>query len=63
MYITTLNIIVAHVCEIRARIYDLIIENISLFDRMHEGLIVLSSEDKKLEFASQPAVNLLKKMQ
>ena len=37
----------------------LIKENIILFDRMHEGLIVISEADKRLTFASKPAIQLL----
>ena len=36
----------------------LILENFNLFDSMYEGLIVVSSEDSSLKFASQPATNL-----
>ena len=31
-------------------------ENMNLFDRMHEGLVVVSEEDQTLQFASKPAV-------
>ena len=34
-------------------------ENMNLFDRMHEGLVVVSEEDQSLQFASKPAVKLL----
>ena len=37
----------------------LIKENVILFDRMHEGLIVISEADKRLTFASKPAIQLL----
>ena len=36
----------------------LILENFNLLDSMYEGLIVVSSEDSSLKFASQPATNL-----
>ena len=36
----------------------LILENFHLLDSMYEGLIVVSSEDSSLKFASQPATNL-----
>ena len=36
-----------------------IVDNLSLIDKMHEGLIVLSEQDMSLVFASIPAVHLL----
>jgi len=38
----------------------LIIENLSLLDKMHEGLIVLSEKERAIQFASNPAIFLLK---
>ena len=35
-------------------------ENLNLFDKMHEGLIVLSEKERSLQFASQPAIRLVK---
>ena len=37
-------------------------ENFALFDRMHEGLIVISETDKSLQFATRPAIALLKSL-
>ena len=37
----------------------LIIENLKLLDKMHEGLIVVSEKDRKLQFSSRPASQLL----
>ena len=39
---------------------NLMIENVNLLDKMHEGLIVLSQADMSLRFANRPAVQLLK---
>ena len=39
--------------------HDLIGENVKLFDRIHEGLIVISEDKKQLQFANKPAINLL----
>lgn len=38
----------------------LIEENLNLLDNMNEGLIVVSEKDRTLQFASKPAVCLLK---
>ena len=37
----------------------LIVENIHLLNRMHEGLVVVDEEDMDLKFATIPAVTLL----
>ena len=41
------------------QIKDVIVDNLSLIDKMHEGLIVLSEPDLNLVFANIPAVTLL----
>lgn len=38
----------------------LILENLSLLDKMHEGLIVISEKERTIQFASKPAIFLLK---
>ena len=38
---------------------NVIEENISLFDRMHEGLVLVNEKERNLMFASRPAVDLL----
>ena len=55
--------IVTYITQIRGKTVKLMDENISLFDRMHEGLIVISEADLSLKFASRPAVALLKQLQ
>ena len=40
----------------------IISENFALLDRMHEGLIVISEADKSLQFATRPAIALLKSL-
>ena len=37
-------------------------ENFSFLDGMHEGLIVISEADKSLQFATRPAIALLKSL-
>ena len=48
MLLTFLNIVLTYIVVIRSRIYDLIGENIGLFDRIDEGLIVISDDQKIL---------------
>ena len=38
---------------------EVIVDNLSLIDKMHEGLIVLSNPDLNPVFANIPAVTLL----
>ena len=38
----------------------LIVENLNLLDKMHEGLIVISENDRTLQFASEPAMRILR---
>ena len=37
-------------------------ENFNLFDKMHEGVIVLDRADECLKFVSEPAIRLLKQL-
>ena len=41
----------------------LIIENLNLLNKMHEGLIVVSEKERTLKFASKPAINYLNSVQ
>ncbi len=50
--LTFLNIVVTYIVMIRGRIYDLICENVRLFDRIDGGLIVISDEHKTILFAN-----------
>ena len=59
--LTIISMTVTHVAQIRGRIAYLVVENSNLLDKMHEGLIVVSSQaDLSLKFSSLPAVRLLK---
>ena len=54
-----LNICFMYIVQIRSKLSQLINENLNLLDKMHEGLIVLSSSDMELKLASRPAVRLI----
>ena len=60
--LTILSMIVTYIAMIRGRMSKLIVENLNLLDKMHEGLIVLSESDKSIQLASKPAVYLLKQL-
>ena len=51
---------VTYIVRIQGRMSNLIIENLKLLNRMHEGLIVISEKDLALKFASRPAIKVLK---
>ena len=57
--LTILSMLITYVASIRSKINHLIQENLSLLDRMHEGLLVLSENNMQLRFASKPAIQLL----
>ena len=60
LFLTGASMLFTYGAQIRSRMTQLIIENLSLLDKMHEGLIVITESDRKLKFASTPAVRLLK---
>ena len=50
----------AYVAQLRGQMSKIIGENLGLLNRMYEGLLVLRKEDHQLEFASKPAIKILK---
>lgn len=55
-FLTAISLIVTYIAQIRGKIGTLMFENLNLLDGMHEGLIVLSSDDNlTLQFANKPA--------
>lgn len=48
-----------YIARIKWNLENVIDENINLFDRMHEGLVLVSEKERNLMFASRPAVELL----
>ena len=48
--------IVTYIAVLRGRLTKLMHENLTLFDKMSEGLIVLSKGDLVPQFASMPAI-------
>ena len=42
------GMIITYIAHLRGRVVKLVQENLLLFDRMHEGLIVMTEHDKTL---------------
>ena len=60
VYYILCGMIITYIAHLRGRVVKIVEENLLLIDRMHEGLIVMTEHDKTLQFATKPAVNLLK---
>ena len=60
IFITVIGMLVTYIAHIKGKMNQLMVENLNLLDRMHEGLIVVSEKDRNLKFASDPAIRLLK---
>ena len=58
--LSALAMILTYISKIRYKLNRLMVDNLQLFDQMHEGLIVLTERDRDLKFASKPAINLLR---
>ena len=58
--LSALAMLLTYIFKIRYKLNRLMVDNLQLFDQMHEGLIVLTEQDRDLKFASKPAINLLK---
>ena len=57
--ITIYGMVVTYIAQIKSELVELMNENICLFDKMHEGVAIVTEKDQKLQFLSKPAVNLL----
>ena len=51
---------VSYIKLIRDKMNLLMIENLNLLNKMNEGLIVVSEQDKSLKVITKPALSLLK---
>ena len=49
---TVLSMTITYIAQIRGKMNKLMLENLNLFNKMNEGLIVISEKDKSLKFAS-----------
>ena len=59
MILTIFCMTLTYIARIKWNLENVIDENINLFDRMHEGLVLVSEKERNLMFASRPAVELL----
>ena len=50
-----------YLANLKVKISNLLEENLKLLNSMHEGLIVISKDDRTLKFANKSAVHYLKK--
>ena len=53
-------ILFLYITELHSKMHQLIDQNIKLLNGMHEGLLILSKEDKSVLFINKPAEKLLK---
>ena len=60
LILTCIGMLVTYITRTRKKMSSLIQENFNLFDKMHEGVIVLDRVDESLKFISRPALRLLK---
>ena len=60
VFLSTSSMIITYIVRIRGKMAYLVIENLNLLNKMHEGLIVVDEDNLSLQFASMPAVNLIK---
>lgn len=60
IFLSTFSMVITYIARIQGKMNFVIIENIHLLNRMHEGLVVVEQEDLDLKFATIPAVSLLK---
>ena len=58
--LTTVAMLTTYIAQIRGKISYLVVENLKLLNKMHEGLVVVSETDMSLKFASLPAIRILK---
>ena len=52
--------LITYVVRIRAKMDFLFFENVSLLNKMNEGLVVIDENNRSLKFANVPAVELMK---
>ena len=57
--VAVLSMMVTYIVQLKGKLAKIIFENVCLFDKMHEGIIVVSQHDLSLQFASRPAIDLL----
>lgn len=62
LFCTMFSMAVTFIVKIQGKMSNLIVENLKLLDRMHEGLIVINKNDLSLKFASRPAIRVLKQL-
>ena len=51
---------ITYISQLQLRLRTFNLENIKLLDGMHEGLLILSTKNKKVMFCNKPSQKLLK---
>lgn len=46
------GMVLTYIAQIKSQLVELMNENICLFDKMHEGVVVVSESDQNLQFVS-----------
>lgn len=59
LILTITSMVFGYIAMIRGRLHRVMIGDLDLMNKMHEGMIVVSKEERKLQFASKPAVKIL----
>ena len=62
IFVTTLSMTISYIVRIRGKMGYLMIQNLKLLNKMHEGLIVVEESDMDLKFANTPAINLINQL-
>ncbi len=57
--LTIYGMVLTYIAQIKSELVELMNENICLFDKMHEGVAIVTESDQSLQFLNKPAVDLL----
>ena len=57
--ITVMTFLFLYVRDLHGKMGKLIVENIKLLNRMHEGILIISKKDNSVVFANKPASEFL----
>ena len=59
-FMVTMCMLIVYIVRIRTQLVGLFSENLSLFNKMHEGLVVMDKLKESICFANYPAIGFLK---
>lgn len=61
VFVIVFSALTTYISRIESKLKKLMLQNLGLLDGMHEGIIVLTDDEKSLEFANMPAIELINK--